>query len=41
MTDRAEEQAPSRTFRHTLIRVMSMQIGTLLLLALLQLRYDS
>jgi hypothetical protein len=35
------DTATPPTFRHTLVRVMSMQIGTLLLLALLQLRYNS
>lgn len=38
--DQPDAPAP-RTFRHTLVRVMSMQIGTLLLLALLQLRYHN
>lgn len=41
MTDpRPDAPAPTSQFRRTLIKVMSMQLFTLLLLALIQLRYN-
>lgn len=38
MTD--QDTAPQSQFRRTLIRVMSMQLATLLVLALIQYRYN-
>lgn len=38
--DQPDTPAPP-TFRHTLVRVMVMQLATLVLLALLQLRYNT
>ncbi len=40
MSDPASITPAQSQFRHTLITVMSMQLFTLLLLALIQLRYN-
>ncbi len=41
MPERPDTPAPPSQFRQTLVRVMSMQLGTLLVLWLLQGRYSS
>ena len=39
MSDTPQPEAASRLFRRTLLRVMAVQLATLLLLWLLQVRY--